>query len=56
MRFVVRSVARCAAAPSDLREAWMWMERPAIAKMLNDIADALAVAGFHEEAADLFEK
>lgn len=43
-------------APSDLRKAWMWDDRPGVAKMLNDVADSMAATGFHEEAADLFER
>lgn len=45
-----------AADPSELRKAWMWDERPGIAKMLNDVADSMAAVGFAEEAADLFER
>ena len=44
------------AAPSDLRKAWMWDDRPGVAKMLNEVADSMAFAGFHDEAADLFER
>ncbi|CAM9794968.1 unnamed protein product, partial [Pylaiella littoralis] len=42
--------------PSELRKAWMWYDRPAVAKMLNDVADSMAATGFNEEAADLFER
>ena len=44
------------AAPSDLRKAWMWDDRPGVAKMLNEVADSMAFTGFHDEAADLFER
>ena len=44
------------AAPSDLRKAWLWDDRPGVAKMLNDVADSMAATGFHDEAADLFER
>lgn len=53
------SLAHMIAAPSDvrdLRKAWMWDDRPGVAKMLNDVADSMAATGFHEEAADLFER
>ncbi|CAN0305704.1 unnamed protein product, partial [Ectocarpus fasciculatus] len=45
-----------AAEPSELRQAWMWDDRPGVAKMLNDVADSMAAAGFHDQAADLFER
>lgn len=45
-----------AAEPSELRKAWMWNDRPGVAKMLNDVADSMAAAGFHDQAADLFER
>lgn len=48
--------SRPLAAPSDLRKAWKWDDRPGVAKMLNDVADSMAATGFNDEAADLFER
>lgn len=45
-----------AVEPTELRKAWMWDDRPGVAKMLNDVADSMAAAGFHDQAADLFER
>ncbi|CAN0038363.1 unnamed protein product, partial [Ascophyllum nodosum] len=45
-----------ATATSSVRGAWRWYDRPNVAKLLNDIADAMFAHGYRDQAADLFER